>query len=77
MLEKYGFEPHDRTKFNHWVRSIKTKKLETLSPRLMQIEGTASKNYFSQSLLKYNHIFVRGVSLIRFILFTKDVFNRK
>ena len=48
LLKKYGFETHDMDQIKHWIRGIRDKKLETLRPRLMQIEGTASKNYFRQ-----------------------------
>ncbi len=39
LINKYGFETHDMAKFNHGIRSIKTKKLDTLRLKLMQIEG--------------------------------------
>lgn len=48
LLGKYGFETHDMTKFKHGVSSIKTKELDTLRGKLMQIEGTATKSYFGQ-----------------------------
>jgi len=48
LLKKYGFEPHDMNKIKRWISGIKTKKLKTLRPRLMQIEGTTTKKYFGQ-----------------------------
>ena len=48
LLEKYGFETHDMDQIKYWISGIRAKKLETLRPRLMQIEGTATKKYFGQ-----------------------------
>jgi CRISPR-associated protein Cas1 len=48
LLEKYGFKPHDMDQIKHHVNSIKSKKLDYLRPRLMQIEGIATRKYFGQ-----------------------------
>jgi CRISPR-associated protein Cas1 len=48
LLVKYGFETHDMDQIEHWVNAIQAKKFDTLMPRIMQIEGTATKKYFGQ-----------------------------
>jgi len=48
LLSNYGFETHDMDQITHWVNKVRANKLETMRPRLMQIEGTATKKYFSQ-----------------------------
>jgi CRISPR/Cas system-associated endonuclease Cas1 len=46
LLRKYGFNTHDLDQITHFVENARGKKLSTLRPRLMQIEGTATKKYF-------------------------------
>jgi CRISPR-associated protein Cas1 len=48
LLGKYGFKTHDMDLITHWVNKIKGKKIESMRPRFMQIEGTATKKYFGQ-----------------------------
>jgi len=48
LLRKYGFETHDMSQIKRWVHSIQGMKVETIRPKLMQIEGTATKKYLGQ-----------------------------
>ena len=48
LLNKYGFQTHDMNQIKHWVNRLQSKKLKSLRPKLMQIEGTATKKYFGQ-----------------------------
>jgi len=48
LLKKYGFETHDMSQITRWVNSVRGKKIETIRPKLMQIEGTATKKYLRQ-----------------------------
>ena len=50
VLEKYGFNKHDMTQIQRYVEGVKGKSIEKIRPKLMQIEGTASKKYFGQML---------------------------
>ena len=50
VLGKYGFKTHDMTQIQHYVEGVKGKTVEKIRPKLMQIEGTATKKYFGQML---------------------------
>ena len=36
------------TEIKRWISSVRGKKIESIRPKLMQIEGTATKKYFGQ-----------------------------
>ncbi len=50
MLEKYGFKKHDMTQIQQFIEGVRGTSVEKIRPKLMQIEGTATKKYFGQML---------------------------
>ena len=48
VLKKYGFNTHDMSQIERFVKGVEGDSVVNIRPKLMQIEGTATKKYFGQ-----------------------------